>query len=338
MTVLNSGGRISSGGRAARRAGSAAAAAFAALSPRTRNRAEPPPASGNGELNLELGRGGSDRSIPAAGRTSGAIQGMLSGNAGSGKRVGDTGDLLELPGSRLPERSSSRQAADMEGVVERVPALPTLRGVRVGALAGTPERTACGPVGEAAAVRALNSGLARQARHVFGGVPADRVGPAAVGGSTSSSSAESSGSTGIVARRSGPLTRVAPEPAAPEPLSAVRPVTGLSTKVGEIDLALSVVSVDSVKTDGGSHDGATVSLSTWKNGVSLAADAGAGGGDSAIDDGSDVLYREGEGEGGSELTGSSGSLRQGKRWQSAVRRLQRGNTRMLQLLRSRAQE
>lgn len=273
---------------------------------------------------------------------------MLSAHAGVGKHGRDRGGPVELPVSRQPGASSSLQAADTDGVVERVPALPTLRGVRAaGTLAATPEGAACGPVGEAAAVRALNSGLARQARHVFGGVQtgrqihggvsSERVGPAAVGCHTSSSSGESSGSTGIAARGARPLTRVAPEPAVPEPLSAVRRVTGLPMKAGEIDLALSVVSVDSVKTDVSSHDGATVSLSTWKNGVSLTAETGAGGGDSAIDDGSGVLYDD-EGEARSDLTGASYSLRQRKRWRSAVRRLQRGNSRMLQLLRSRGQE
>lgn len=328
-------GRISSGGRAARRAGSAAAAAFAALSPRGRNRAEPLRAGGAGDRVTALGRGGSDRSIPALPEVPVPLAGMLPADAGEEpSRFG----ALELPVSRLPGGGGPRlPQTEVRGtdVDERLSDHPGPRRIYTSPLPGHGSRrgAACGPVGEAAAVRALNSGLVRQGRHVFGRCAPERSGPAAVGGNTSSSSSAESISAGAgAAGGAGPLTRVAAAAAVHAPAAALEP-----QRVGEIDLALSVVSVDSVRTDGGSHDGATVSLSTWKNGASLCAHAAAGG-DSMNGDGAGAARVEADGDATSASAGSAYSMRQGKRWRSAVRRLQRGNTRMLQLLRSRGQE
>ena len=330
VTSASTGGRIASSGRAARRAGSAAAAALAALSPRSRLRqdnftdaSEPPETAAS-----VLDRGGSDRSIPPVThitQTAPPSNEELMANGDVGRAAAD------VTKSGVPGIGSSRWRAEDATQAEPLHPQPRPAAAPQGV---QPQPGVSGPVAEAAATRALNSGLARQQRHVYGGRSVPQVGPAAVGGSTSSSSAESgSAMSDIVA----PLSATPPPPPPPsaaETAASAPPAEQDGQRTGEIDLALSVVSVDSVKTDGGSHDGQTVSLSTWRNGVALSAHAG-GGGESAFADSSAALNDSSEAE--SALGGISG-LREGRRWRSAVRRLQRGNTRMLRLLRARGDE
>lgn len=329
VTVACMGGRMTSSGRAARRAGSAAAAAFAALSPRARQR--PGNVSEGPELHGPVvtarGRGGSDRSIPPVTRIAMPPHGLVQSHD------------ERTAGGRMRRRPADMAASGIPGV-SNASAPPVVRSddtghaaplhrlqsnVRAAVPMGETPKSS-GPVGEAAAVRALNSGLAWQPRHVYGGGAATRVGPAAVGGNSSSGSIESGSAM------SSTLAALGASPPAPMEGAAPQSTTDTQRR-GEIDIALSVVSVDSVKTDGGSPDGQTVSLRTWRTGAALAAHAGDGGesvvGESVFGDGS--VARRGNSE-------DSSGHPEGRNWRSAVRRLQRGNSRMLRLLRSRGDD
>eukprot|EP00892_Ulva_mutabilis_P008522 jgi/Ulvmu1/6041/UM027_0018.1 len=331
VTVASSGGHITSSGRAARRAGSAAAAAFAALTPRSRQRPEAPAADlPHGPMLTAQARGGSDRSIPPVTRIAMPAHGTVRSHEDRRSGAEAQRGPVDMAGSAIPTISSaglpSMVRSDDAGQAE-----PLHRLQSRAAFPREPEGMS-GPVAEATAGRALNSGLARQPRHVFGGGAATRIGPAAVGGNSSSGSIESSSAMSGM-----PAVDAAPPPPPEETPPAP---TSEGHRPGEIDIALSVVSVDSVKTDGGSPDGQTVSLRTWRNGAALAAHAGAGSGESAFgesafSDGSAALRANSDTM--STLTDSIGHP-EGRKWRSAVRRLQRGNSRMLRLLRSRGDD